>query len=160
MTQGTDPEGRQSLWGARRAPLQAPAVTITPAVRPVVPEPMQTEAPSDRVYQAFETHERAARLNIRCARIPSRYPGYNYLLDVIYDYDFSASFTLIYTFMVVEVKGRNLDPVVHAIAHGSCGRITEFHPRRHEKPAGDDPIIESVEIVDGHNQKEEEKDSP
>lgn len=159
MTQGTQPEGRgTSLWGARRAPLTSETVTPAPASPPtplpVISPPLE-ESPT---YQAFETQERAARLNIRCARGPSRYPAFTYLLDIIFDYDFSASFTLIYTFMVVEVRGRNLDPVVHALAHGTCGRITEFHPRRHTKPGENEPFIESIEIVVAGRSSEEEKE--
>ena len=100
-----------------------------------------------RDYLAFETQERALRLNIRCARGPSRYPAYAYLLDIIYDYDFAESFTLVFTFMAVNVKGKYLDAVVHAIEHGSCVRISEYHPRKFDRPAPDAPFIESIEVV-------------
>lgn len=65
MTQGTEPASRMSLWGARRAPLPQPPSITPQAVAP--PQPALTQTPDERIYQAFETHERAGRLNIRSA---------------------------------------------------------------------------------------------
>jgi hypothetical protein len=101
----------------------------------------------DRAYVPFEIRERAERLHIHCATQPSRFPGYNYLLDIIYDHDFDSIFTLIYSFMTVEVTGQHLGPIVHAISFGNCERIHEYHPKLYDPPAKDTPIIEAVKIV-------------
>jgi hypothetical protein len=138
------------LWGARRAPLPTPQRPAAPLPAPDPNPrvlPLAVPEPGDRTYAAFAVREHAPRLNIRCARGPSRFPGYHYLLDIIFDYDFSAAFTLVYTFMVVEVTGQNLEPIAHAIAYGSCERIVEFHPRHHERPAAGEPMIEAIKIV-------------
>lgn len=57
--------------------------------------------------------------------------------------------------MVVEVKGRKLESVVHAITHGNCGKIIEFDPQRYEAPGADEPVIERVEIFTGEKGSEE-----
>src|SRR5277367_2776602 len=101
----------------------------------------------DRAYRAFELRDNATRLHIQCATGPSRFPAYSYLLDIIYDHDYESIFTLVYSFMVVEVTGQNLWPVVHAINFGRCERIREFHKKLYDPPAKkEDPLIESIKI--------------
>ena len=53
----------------------------------------------------------------------------------------------LYTFMIVEVTGRNLEPVVHAISYGNCGCIREFHPKLYDRPAPGEPVIETIHIT-------------
>ena len=107
----------------------------------------QTDYVDPREYKAFELRDNAARLEIRRATQPSRFPAYSYLLDISYDRFHQSAFALVYTFMVVTVNGRNLEKVVHAINFGDCDAITEFDPKRHEKPAKGEPLIESIDIV-------------
>lgn len=99
---------------------------------------------SGRAYGAFEVREHSQRLHIHCAAQPSRYPAYSSLLDIIHDHDFDRVFTLIYSFMVVEVTGSHLGAIVHAISSGNCERIHEFHRKLYEPNA---PIIESITIT-------------
>lgn len=102
----------------------------------------------DRAYVAFELRDHATRLHIQCAAQSSRFPAYNYLLDIIYDHDFASIFTLVYSFMVVEVTGHNLGPIVHALNFGNCERIREFHKKLYDPPAKkEDPLIESIKIT-------------
>jgi hypothetical protein len=101
----------------------------------------------DRTYAAFEIRDHAERMHIHCATQPSRYPSYHHLLDIIFDHDFEGVFTLIYSFMAVEVTGRHLAPVVHAISYGNCGCIREHHKKLYDSPAPDAPVIESISIV-------------
>jgi hypothetical protein len=136
------------LWGAGRErdlqadekvlPLKAPP-DARPAVRP--------SAAHDRAYVAFEIRERADRLNIMRSAGPSRFPNYHYLLDISFDHHLQSAFTLIYTFMIVEVTGSNLEPVVQAISSGNCERIREYHPKLHDRPGQDEPIIEKIQIT-------------
>jgi hypothetical protein len=114
----------------------------------------------DRAYAAFELRDHATRLHIQCAAQPSRFPAYNYLLDIIYDHDYASIFTLVYSFMVVEVTGHNLAPVVHAINFGNCERIREFHKKLYDPPAKkDEPLIESITITAAALPAAEEKRS-
>lgn len=129
------------LWGgAERA--ERPADR-----RRAEPEPSRLDAPDDRTYTAFEIRENAERLHLKCATGPSRFPGYNYLLDIVYDHDFGSIFTLIYSFMVVEVTGKNLGPIVHAISFRNCDRVREFHRKLYDPPIAGEPIVEMIKIT-------------
>jgi hypothetical protein len=98
-------------------------------------------------YVAYEVREHTQRLHIHCATQPSRYPAYSSLLDIIHDHDFDKTFTLIYSFMMVEVTGNHLGAVVHAISLGNCERIHEFHRKLYDPPEPNKPIIESITIT-------------
>jgi hypothetical protein len=140
------------LWGSGRETASPPDEKVmplkaSPAVRPT--------APPDRAYVAFEIRERADRLHImRCAG-PSRFPSYSYLLDISFDHHLESAFSLIYTFMILEVTGSNLGPVVHAISSGNCERIREYHPKIYDQPARGEPLIEKIQIT-AVDEKEEQ----
>lgn len=112
-----------------------------PETRPIAKQP------EDRAYVAFETRDRAERMQIMRSAAPSRFPAYSYLLDISFDHHHQSAFTLIYTFMIVEVTGWNLAPIVHAVNFGNCERITEFDARQHDHPAKDQPLVEKIVIT-------------
>jgi hypothetical protein len=128
-----DPQGDDKVF-----PLKAPP-EARGAARPA--------AARDRSYVAFEIRERADRLQIVRGAGPSRFPNYHYLLDISFDHHLQSAFTLIYTFMIVEVTGSNLEPVVHAISLGNCERIREYHSKLHDRPGQDEPVIEKIQIT-------------
>jgi hypothetical protein len=132
--------GLGKLWAGGRESRSA-ADTVMPLERHGYAEP------PDRSYVAFQLRNNAERLHIRRAKDPSRFPAYSYLLDISYDPFHQSAFTLIYSFMVVEVRGWNLEPVVHAISYGDCDRICEFDSRQYDKPAQGEPLIEFIEIT-------------
>lgn len=135
--------GLGRLWSAG-----APRKETTKADKVLPMErPPDARAHADRTYRAFDLGDNATRLEIRRAAEPSRYPAYHYLLDMNADRFHQAAFSLVYNFMLVTVKGRNLAPVVHAISFGNCERITEFSAREHDKPDAGEPLIESIEFV-------------
>ena len=101
----------------------------------------------DRAYVAHEVREHPQRLHICCAAQPSHYPAYSSLLNIIHDHNFDKAFTLVYSFMLVEVTGNHLGAIVHAISYGNCERINEYHAKLYDRPAPDAPIIESVTIT-------------
>jgi hypothetical protein len=103
--------------------------------------------PDDRTYVAFETREHPSRIHILCATLPSHYPAYSSLLNIIFDHNFEKAFTLVYSFMLVEVTGNHLGAVVHAINYGNCERIREFHSKFYDRPAADQPIIEAIKVT-------------
>ena len=128
------------LWGGAREPREREPQTddkVVPLKRP----------PGDRAYVAFETSDRAERLHIVRAAGPSRFPSYSYLLDISFDHHLQSAFTLIYTFMIVEVTGRNLETVVHAIGLGKCNCFREYHPKLYDRPAEGEPFIEKITIT-------------
>jgi hypothetical protein len=101
----------------------------------------------DRAYVAFKLRDGAERLQIIRATKPARFPAASYLLDISYDHFHQSAFSLIYTFMVVDVTGWNLEPVVHAINFGNCDNIREFDPRQHDHPGKGEPLIETINIT-------------
>ena|ERR1700734_1544777 len=137
-----DNKRRGRLWGGSRP---QDAAQILPIERSA--ERSGRPAPESTAYVAFELRDGAARIEIECAASPSRFPAYSYLLDVIYDRFHQSAFSLVYSFMVVNVRGANLEPVVHAVNFGQCELIREFDPRRHDRPDQTEPLIEAIEIV-------------
>ena len=132
------------LWSGKREPARAPE-----------PEEQRRRADdnvvplrqNDRTYKAFETREHPADLHIRCAALPSHYPAYSSLLNIIFDENFERAFTLVYSFMLVEITGNYLGAVVHAISYRTCEHIREFHTKFYDRPADGEPIIESIKIT-------------
>lgn len=99
-------------------------------------------------YAAFGTKDRVERLKIRRAADPTRSPGYCYLLDIAYDGPFGTNFVLVYTFLLVMVRGRNLQPVIMALETGTADFIREFDAGTWAKPTdAKAPFIESIEVV-------------
>ena len=64
-----------------------------------------------------------------------------------FGHDLESIFTLIYTFMTVEVTGEHLAPIVHAIDSEDCKRIHEFHPGLYDPPERGATIIERIRIL-------------
>ncbi|HEY3862534.1 MAG TPA: hypothetical protein VGO59_11655 [Verrucomicrobiae bacterium] len=99
-------------------------------------------------YIAFDAKDSVQRLKIRRANNPTRAPGYAHLLEVVYDGTFGTNFVLVYTFLMVMVRGRNLQPVIMALEMSNADFIQEFDPDKWEKPKDEKaPFIESIEIV-------------
>jgi len=98
-------------------------------------------------YLAFGTKDKVNRLRIRSAMAPVNSPGYNILLNVVYDGEYGTNFVLLFTVMIVLVRGKNLQKVVFAIENGMADFIQEFDPDKWQKPAdAGAAFIESIEI--------------
>ena len=112
-------------------------------------------------YVAFDAKDKVDRLKIRRANDPTRAPGYAYLLDVVYDGPFGTNFVLVYTFLMVLVKGRNLQPVIMALEMATADFIQEFDADKWKMPKDEKaPFIESIEVVvqeNGSSVSESEK---
>jgi len=99
-------------------------------------------------YTAFGTKDKVLRLRIRRAMAPTRSPGYAYLMDVVYDGSYGTNFVLVYTFLMVLVRGKNLQQLVFALEGGMADYIQEFDPDRWAKPTDETAaFIESIEVV-------------
>jgi hypothetical protein len=115
--------------------------------KPVVPAGPTTTGQTDG-YVAFDAKDKVERLRIRRAMAPTRSPGYAYLLDVVYDGPYGTNFVLVYTFLMVLVRGKNLQPVIAALEGGMADFIQEFDPDRWARPTDPAaPVIESIEVV-------------
>lgn len=111
-------------------------------------------------YVAFNAKDRVARLKIRRASEddPTRSPGYHYLLDVVYSGPNVTHLVLLYTFLIVKVRGTNLLPIVMALELGTADYIQEFDAERWAKPKDSKaPLIESIEVVVKENGPEVEE---
>ena len=116
---------------------------------PIEPKQGTTTTPKGPdEYVAFDAKDNAQRLRIRRANAPTRSPAYTYLLDIAYDGPYGTNFVLVYTFMMVLVKGRNLQALITALELGTIDYIQEFDPDVWDKPANDNTaFIESIEVV-------------
>lgn len=117
--------------------------------KPIEPVSLLTDKlPDAEGYQAFGAKDKVERLRIRRAMAPTRSPGYAFLLDVTSDGPFGTNFVLVFTFMSVLVRGKNLLPVISALESGRADFIQEFHPDLWAKPTDSSvPLIESIEVV-------------
>jgi hypothetical protein len=71
-------------------------------------------------YQAFDAKDRSKRLRIRTAAQPAYSPLYRLLFNVSYDDKDWTSFVLTYSFMQVQVTGKNLQNIIIAIENDGC----------------------------------------
>ena len=101
-------------------------------------------------YEAFEQATRPCPCTeIRCVMQPSQSAQSRFLMAVIFSADYDDAMTLIYSFMAVEVKGRNLKEVRHAIQQGRCEFIQEYHKNEFQPPRKGEPVIESIHFITG-----------
>ena len=142
MSNDADRSGISRLWSAGGTREKTPRPEPERISDNVVPL-----RPADRTYKAFDTREHPADMHILCAMLPSNFPAYSSLLNIIFDHNFERAFTLVYSFMLVEVTGNHLGAVVHAISYRTCERIREFHSKFYDRPAPDQPIIESIKVT-------------
>ena len=97
-------------------------------------------------YVAFGTKDKVHRLRIRSFAAPVNSPAYPILLNVVYDGE-GTHFMLVYTVLMVLVKGSNLQKLIFAIENGMADYIQEFDPARWQKPAdAGATIIDSIEV--------------
>jgi hypothetical protein len=114
---------------------------------PSVPADGKLPPKEEDGYAAFGTKDKVLRLRIRSAAAPVHSPGYNILLDVVYDGQHGTNFVLVYTVLLVLVRGKNLQKTVFAIENGMADFIQEFDPDRWEKPKdANAAFIESIEV--------------
>jgi len=76
-----------------------------------------------------------------------------HLADIRFDHDHETYFTLIYNFMVVQVSGQHLAPIVHAINAEVCASIHEYHAKLYDPPAKGTPVIEKIKIITGEREE-------
>lgn len=110
--------------------------------------PVGRAVPTDSdEYTAFGVRSGGAhRLRIRSLAAPVNSPGYNILLNVVYDGE-GTNFMLVYTVLMVLVKGRNLQKLTFAIENGHADYIQQFDPAKWQKPAAADAaVIDSIEV--------------
>lgn len=99
-------------------------------------------------YEAFDSAGKPSPYTeIRCVLQPSQSPQSRFFMAVVFSADYDDAFTLLYSFMAVEVKGRNLKEVRRAIQTGRCEFIQEYNENEFLKPGKDAPVIESIGFI-------------
>lgn len=104
------------------------------------------------VYAAFAVAEGRPpeRMEIRRLVGDSHAPAYRYLMNISYDRDFSTEIVLYYSFMEVQIRGRNLAPVVKALLASRCAFLQDYDAREYPQPVKDNaPVIEQIEVFVG-----------
>jgi len=107
--------------------------------------PKNSEGLAD--YLAFNAQDRNKNLEIKTAKGINRAPAYAYLLDVLSDGQRGTEISLLFSFMVIDIRGKNLQEAAHALAMRGCAFIQEFDPKAFTQPEPSAAIIESIEIV-------------
>jgi hypothetical protein len=103
-----------------------------------------------KTYEAFDKRGRPfPYLEIRCVVQPSQAPQSRYLMDVVYSADYDDGLTLLYSFLAVEVRGKNLADIRRAIQLGACEFIQEYHENDFAAPGKNEPVIESIKFITG-----------
>ena len=114
---------------------------------PAPPKGGGTEASDEDKYTAFGTKDKVRRLRIRSRKYEVNSPGYNILLNVIYDAPQGTFCILVYSILQVNVKGRNLQKLVWAIENDMADFIQEFDPKQWSEPKDlTAPFIDSIEM--------------
>lgn len=113
----------------------------------------EENAGDPRAYVAFRSVDRPrVRLKIRPVgfaweRLPNRLPN-RLLLRIMENRNAGTDIVLVYSFLGVTIKGRNLQPMADAIEMERCLFIQEFDSRLHDKPA--DPAAPYIEKITIH----------
>jgi hypothetical protein len=101
-------------------------------------------------YQAFtliDKTEKTTRLQIRCTKELTHAPAYSCLLDVYYDGFQGTELTLLYSFMQVKIKGKNLQALTTAIEKHECAIIQNFDAQFFNPPKSNETIIAWIEVL-------------
>ena len=125
--------------------------------RKEAPSPQAAPATGKPPYEAYKAQDRKPeRLEIRRVLGESHAPSYRYLMDVAFNGSFGTEIVLIYSFMVVKIKGKNLQPVIYALLESRCDFIQDYDAREFAPPLDQKqpPVIEEIEIITEREDKE------
>lgn len=101
-------------------------------------------------YEAYDKNGKPSPYTeIRCVLQPSQSPQSRFFMAAVFSTDYDDAFTLLYSFMAVEVKGRNLKEVRRALQIGRCEFIQEYHENEFQNPGNDAPVIETIKFITG-----------
>jgi hypothetical protein len=114
---------------------------------PITPKGGMLPPKESDEYVAFGTKDKVRRLDIRLVPDMEHSPAYNLLLDVVSDGRGGTNFMLVYTVMLVMVKGANLQKMAFAIKNQMADHIQAFDSERWPKPTdAQAAFIDSIEV--------------
>lgn len=121
-------------------PLAPYRKTASPSMGGALPPQMAED------YEAFAAKDKVCCLRIRSRAAPINSPRYRMLLNVVYDRE-GTHFIMVFTTLIVLVRGRNLQNIVFAVENELADFIQEFDARHWQKPKdAAAPFIESIDI--------------
>ena len=121
----------------RRKP---PAGEVPDGEDPILPD-------DEKTYMAYRPANKPKRLIVRRRKEAHRAPGYSYLIDMMWDADAGQEIGLVYSHSTFMIRGKNLQDLAVQLASERVASIREFDPSKWERPAKDEPIIESIEVT-------------
>lgn len=100
-------------------------------------------------YKAFHAmnKQRQGRIEIRQFINMTYTPYYFHLLDINKNGFYGTELVLVFTFMIVEIKGINLRPVFDALKAGHCEYIQDFNENVFLTPEPKEPFIEWIRLL-------------
>ena len=100
-------------------------------------------------YSAFETKDKLLGFVVRCLSTHVHYNFfYHHLLTIALNSPDDDFFTIITSNAVIQVYGRNLQPITTAFGFHTCHSITEFSSELFLPPSDDSqPFIERIEVM-------------
>jgi hypothetical protein len=104
----------------------------------------KTELPE---YQAFDAKDRTKIIRIRRTNGTHHAPANTYLLDVVSDGGKNQEIAIIYSFMVVKIRGRNLHRLQLVIEKRECDFIQNYDPLVFAPPEPDEAVIYDIEVI-------------
>lgn len=118
--------------------------------RPGKPTAVNQPKTGKKPYEAYDKNGRPCPYTeILCVSQPSQSPQARFFLAAVFSADFDDAFTLLYSFMAVEIKGRHLKEVRQAVQNGRCEFIQEYDENTFLPPARNAPVIESLRFIAG-----------
>src|ERR1700753_1670414 len=79
----------------------------------------QSERPANagerKPYRAFDPQDKVMSLDIHRFVAATYSPSYAYMINITYDNEYFTNFVIYFTFLRVEVRGKNLKEVITAI---------------------------------------------
>lgn len=100
-------------------------------------------------YRAFETKDKPLGFVVRCTSTRIHYTFfYHHLLTLALNSPDDDFFTIITNNAVIQVYGRNLQPITVAFGLHTCQSINEFSQEMFLPPSDDSqPLIEKIEVL-------------
>lgn len=104
--------------------------------------------PGTTQYEAFKVvNKRQTRLKVRPFMRAWERVTYAYLLRIVEDGIYGTEIALVFTFCVIVIRGRNLQPLAEALDAECCEFIQQFDPTQWKMPTDKNaPFIENITI--------------
>lgn len=104
-----------------------------------------------QAFAVFDKMDKSTRLQFRSTQGLTHSVSYNCLLDVCYDGFHGTELTLLYNFMKINIKGKNLQTMISAIERHECSYLQDFDAKCFHPPKANEVLVEMIEIVKSVN---------